>query len=138
MPVHPKTGKPIPAASLANLAKPWPKGVSGNPGGLPGTDVAAQAAREFFARHPTITAATVRELRGFNAYGWAQLADRAFGKLVEKAQVMTTGVSLEDVLRARKKVEAAKEEMARRLGRSKDTPPDPVSDDTVPDKTQDV
>jgi hypothetical protein len=106
VPVHPRTGKPIPEASLANLrpARPWAKGESGNPGALPGTDLAAKYAREFFERHPRgITKAIIEELKGLNGYSWTQLADRAYGKVVEKHQVATVGVSLEDVLEARKK-----------------------------------
>jgi hypothetical protein len=133
-PINSLMGKPCHPNSLKNLeghkAPPFQPGVSGNPGGLPGTDLAQKYAREFFEKHRDgITKEMAAALRGFNGYGFSVLADRAFGKLVEKQQIATVGVSLEDVLRARKKIEESKEEMARRLGRSKDTPPD----DPVPD-----
>ena len=70
---------------------------------MPGTDLATKAAREFFERNGDITAAG-QELRGFNAYGWAILADRAYGKVVDRAQIEVSGkLSLEQVLAGRKK-----------------------------------
>jgi hypothetical protein len=124
--------------SLKNLAKPWPKGTSGNPGGLPGVDVAAMAARDFFRRYPTISAAMARELRGFNGYGFSVLADRAFGKLTDRQHILTTGVTLEQVLLARKRADKLIPQPR------PDTPADtdagtPASDVTdVPDNQADV
>ena len=105
-PINPQTGKPCHPNSLANLrpARPWAKGESGNPGGLPGTDLAAKYAREFFERHPRgITKAMIEELKGLNGYSWTQLADRAYGRVVEKHQIASVGLSLRDVLEARKR-----------------------------------
>jgi hypothetical protein len=107
-PVYPTTGKPIHPNSLKNLeahkAPPFPPGTSGNPGGLPGTDLAAKYAREFFERHPRgITKAMIEELKGLNGYSWTQLADRAYGRVVEKHQIASVGLSLRDVLEARKR-----------------------------------
>jgi hypothetical protein len=82
------------------------------------------AAREFFDRHPHITRQMIKELRGMNAYAYSVLADRAYGKIVEKQQIVATGVSLEDILRARKRVEDSK------LGRQISPPDPPVADDT--------
>jgi|SRR6185437_5452933 len=70
---HPNSRK-----GVANL-KPIPPGVSGNPGGLPGTDLAALYARRFFEAHPEGIGSMV-ELKGFNAYAFGVLADRAYGK----------------------------------------------------------
>jgi hypothetical protein len=137
-PINRLTGKPCHPNSLANLrpAPPFPKGVSGNPGGLPGCDVAALAAREFFARHPTITAATVKELRGLNAYAWSQLADRAFGKVVEKQLIVSSGVSLETLLKARKKAGLAPPQL-RAASDDAPAPDTPASDDAVPENPAD-
>jgi hypothetical protein len=75
----------------ANL-RPWPKGTSGNPGGLPGTDLAALYARRFFESHPEgISDEMADGLKGFNAYGFSILADRAYGKVKEIQRVEHTG-----------------------------------------------
>lgn len=67
-------------------------GESGNPGGLPGTDLAAKYARELFERHPEgISGDLAVELKGFNAYAYGVLADRAYGKIKEKQEVEHTG-----------------------------------------------
>lgn len=84
---HPNSRK-----GKANLKHPWPKGVSGNPGGLPGTDLAAQHARRFFEQHPEgIGEKMAEDLKGFNAYGYSVLADRAYGKVRETQRVEHTG-----------------------------------------------
>lgn len=67
--------------------KPWPKGISGNPGGFPGTDLAAMYARKFFEAHPGICPEMADELRGFNAYGFNVLADRAYGKVRQQERM---------------------------------------------------
>lgn len=76
----------------ANLKPPFPKGVSGNPGGLPGTDVAAIYARRFFEEHPEgISRDMAKSLQGFNAYSFSVLADRAYGKVKDRSVVEHVG-----------------------------------------------
>ena len=59
-------------------------GVSGNPGGRPKTDLAAEIARAIFEEDgPAIKAAFSKALRKGSAYAFATLADRAFGRLKE-------------------------------------------------------
>lgn len=73
----------------ANL-KPFPPGVSGNPGGLPGTDLAALIARRAFeSNEREIAQGMVAQLRKGNAYAFSVLADRGYGKIKDR-------VSLED------------------------------------------
>jgi hypothetical protein len=70
---------------LANL-KPYqfPKGVSGNPGGVPKVDVAAQLARAIIeGNQELIYKAFVKALSKGNAYCLQVLADRGYGKLKE-------------------------------------------------------
>ena len=67
----------------ANL-KPFPKGVSGNPGGKPKVDLAAQIARAIFENDgPAIYAAYSKMLRKGSPYAFQVLSDRGFGKLKE-------------------------------------------------------
>lgn len=80
------------AAASRNKAKPFPKGVSGNPGGLPGTDLGQKYAREFFERHPEgVSDSMAAELKGFNAYAFGVLADRGYGKVKDKAELEVSG-----------------------------------------------
>ena len=71
----------------ANL-KPFPKGVSGNPGGLPGTDVAARIARRIFEGNEAAIYEGMGKapLEG-RAYDLSVLADRAFGKIKDKNEL---------------------------------------------------
>jgi hypothetical protein len=72
---------------LANL-KPFPKGMSGNPGGKPKVDLAAQIARAIFENDgPAIYAAYAKMLRKGSPYAFQVLSDRAFGKLKERHEV---------------------------------------------------
>jgi hypothetical protein len=84
------------ARRLANL-KPWPKGVSGNPGGRPTLDKASDIGREIFEEdHAAIKIAFKRALRKGNAYAFSVLADRAYGKLKEHQEIMHVHQHVED------------------------------------------
>ena len=93
--------------SIKNMRpKPWPKGVSGNPGGKPGTDLAALAARGFFEAHPEGIEG-LQVPKGFNAYAFSVLADRGYGKLKEKQEVNLTVDIAGIISRVRKRLEDA-------------------------------
>jgi len=62
--------------------KPFPKGVSGNPGGRPKTDLAAEIARlAFEGMNPQEAARAIRATAKHNPKMYQVLADRAYGKL---------------------------------------------------------
>jgi hypothetical protein len=64
--------------------KPYPKGVSGNPGGVPKYDVAAELAKAIIENNEElIYKAFVKALSKGNAYCFQVLADRGYGKLRE-------------------------------------------------------
>ena len=72
--------------------KPFPKGVSGNPGGRPKSDVAAVLARRVFAENqPEIIAGLAKALRRGDAAVFKALADRAFGRLPQPVAVTGDG-----------------------------------------------
>ena len=78
--------------SLANLI-PYQPGQSGNPGGKPKRDLAAELARAIFENDgPAIYEAMAKSLRKGNAYAFTQLAERAFGKLTEHTTVAFANV----------------------------------------------
>ena len=67
---------------------PWPKGVSGNPGGRPKRDLAAEIARAIFEKNPkAIEDAMLRALRRGDANTFRVLAERGFGKLPQTKEV---------------------------------------------------
>jgi len=66
--------------NVQNL-KPWKPGQSGNPGGRPKRDLAAEIARAIFEQDSeAITRKFAAELRKGNARVFSALADRAYGK----------------------------------------------------------
>ncbi|HEY2467837.1 MAG TPA: DUF5681 domain-containing protein [Terracidiphilus sp.] len=68
------------AGRIENL-KPWKPGQSGNPGGRPKRDLAAEIARAIFERDAdAIERAFAKELRKGDSRVFAALADRAYGK----------------------------------------------------------
>jgi CO/xanthine dehydrogenase Mo-binding subunit len=69
--------------------KPWKPGQSGNPGGRPKRDLAAEIARAIFEQNPeAITRAFTAELKKGNAKVFAALADRAYGKPRQQVEWM--------------------------------------------------
>ncbi len=103
---------------IENL-KPWPKGVSGNPGGKPRVDLAAQIARAIFENDGrAIYAAYSKMLRKGSAYCFQVLSDRAFGKLKERHEYEISeyrDVSTEDLV-------SRIAELERELGMSSSAP----------------
>lgn len=74
--------------SRKNLAAPYPKGVSGNPSGLPGTDVAARIARRIFELNEArVYMAQAEQLLEGGAYNFSVLADRAYGKIKDRHEI---------------------------------------------------
>jgi len=72
----------------ANIRPPWPKGVSGNPGGRPKRDLAAEVAEAVFAENPKkIYDGMLKALSEGNSKAFTALADRAFGKLKEQVEM---------------------------------------------------
>jgi poly-beta-hydroxyalkanoate depolymerase len=70
--------------------KPWKPGQSGNPGGRPKRDLAAEIARAIFEQDSeAITRAFAAELKKANAKVFTALADRAYGK--PRQQIDWTG-----------------------------------------------
>lgn len=70
--------------SKKNLTAPFIKGVSGNPGGKPKYDIAAEIARAVIeGNQEEIYKAFVSALRKGNAYAFSVLADRGYGKVKE-------------------------------------------------------
>lgn len=91
--------------SRKNLSAPWPKGMSGNPGGLPGTDVAAIIARRAFEEHPEeILVGFQEQLSKGNAYAFSVLADRGYGKLKEKIEHSGLGSLAEKITAGRARI----------------------------------
>jgi hypothetical protein len=73
--------------SLKGL-KMWPKGVSGNPSGLPGYDVAAEIARRVMEEwREDAFQGLGKQLRHGNAYVFKELAERGYGKMKEKLEL---------------------------------------------------
>ena len=91
--------------------KPWPKGVSGNPGGRPKTDLAAEIARlAFEGMNPRDAAQAMRTIAKRNPKMFQVLADRAYGKLKIPIESRSPLDDLtDDQLRERLKILRAKD-----------------------------
>lgn len=94
-------GKPFEKGNKYGIEHRFRPGESGNPGGLPGTDLAALAARRLFE-------ASVGELpkipKDFNAYGFSVLAERAYGSVTRSVDVNMNGkLTLKQVLEAERR-----------------------------------
>lgn len=73
--------------SLANLRPAWAKGESGNPGGRPKRDIAAEIAQLVFESSPeAIAKAMLKKLKKGDAKSFTALADRAYGKAHQQMQ----------------------------------------------------
>ena len=83
--------------SLKNM-KPWPKGVSGNPGGLPGFDVAAHLARTVIEENrEAIYEGLSKAAMTGNAYVFKELAERGYGKMKESLEITRNTVKDADI-----------------------------------------
>lgn len=72
--------------------KPWKPGQSGNPGGRPKRDLAAEIARAIFEQDSeAITRTFAAELKKGNAKVFSALADRAYGKPRQQVEQMGEG-----------------------------------------------
>lgn len=88
--------------------KPWPKGVSGNPGGRPKRDVASEIARAVFeGNEEAIYRAMLKALKKGNPKVFKELADRGFGKLSQKVELPGTENLPELMAEARKRANDA-------------------------------
>ena len=73
--------------SVKNL-KPYVRGVSGNPGGLPGYDIAAALARAVIeGSQEAAYEGFSKQLAAGNAYAFKELAERGFGPKPQQHQI---------------------------------------------------
>ncbi len=87
----------------------WKPGQSGNPGGRPKRDLAAELCQQVFENHPEEIYAGIRKLlKSGSAFGFQVAADRGFGKLTEKVQHSGEISLAERIERGRKKAAEAK------------------------------
>ena len=91
--------------SLKNLVAPWPKGMSGNPGGEPGYDVAAKVARQVVElNQEQIYRGMAAEVIAGKPYAFDVLANRAYGKVKETVDVNVSGrIELATAIEERRK-----------------------------------
>ncbi len=94
------------ANSLKNL-KPYQPGISGNPSGKPGYDVAAALARAVIeGAQEAAYRGLARALAQGNGYVFKELADRGYGKLKEKLEVSGDDAILKALDEGRKRAAA--------------------------------
>lgn len=69
------------------IGRPFPKGVSGNPGGRPKNDFAQMIAQKAFEKDPEkVLAAFFKQLAKGNGKVFTALADRAYGRLPQPVE----------------------------------------------------
>ncbi len=74
--------------SRKNLVAPWKPGDVPNPTGKNGHDLASEVAKAIFSENgEEIYKAMTKALLKGNAYAFTQIAERAYGKLVEKKEL---------------------------------------------------
>jgi hypothetical protein len=89
--MHPNSLKALKVAA-------WPKGVSGNPGGLPGFDVAAHLARTVIEENrEAIYEGLSKAAMTGNAYVFKELAERGYGKMKESLEITRNTVKDADI-----------------------------------------
>ena len=88
---------------IQNL-KPWPKGVSGNPGGRPKGDFSSEIAKAVFENNPeAIYHGMLRRLKKGDARVFKVLADRAYGRVKEQVEVGVSESIVERLQAARRR-----------------------------------
>lgn len=97
--------------SKADNLKSWKPGQSGNPGGRPKYDLAAEIARAVFEKNPeVIYEAMLKALKRGSPRVFVALAERAYGKLKETVEISGNISLAERLQRARKAVGIRDEE----------------------------
>lgn len=87
----------------------WEPGKSGNPGGRPKRDVAAEIARAIFeGNSKMVYEALAKRVGKGDPYAFKELAERGYGKLTEKHEISAHGELLERLMAGRKKVQGRK------------------------------
>jgi hypothetical protein len=93
------------AGRIENL-RPWPNGVSGNPGGRPKRDQSDEIAQAVFESNPeAIYKAMLRALKKGNPRAFDVLAVRAYGKVKEQIELSASPGIAERLEAARRRLD---------------------------------
>ena len=99
-----KTGFRGPSPDVGKATR-WKPGQSGNPGGRPKRDMAAEIAQAIFEENPeAIYRAMLKALKRGNPKVFAVLAERGFGRLKETIELSTNEEVLAALAEGRKRV----------------------------------